>query len=295
MTPSLPCSWQEATGTRYRYLRGADVEDVATFAEVPSLVFALEGSILEVCVAGHDRPFLLDRAAFLLLPAHARAQHRRRSAVVEVLHVSVENHIVRHTLDGYRKEMDASRLQAVLSTPQLLPCTRWVHELAHRYLFERHRCEKHRSLATRFLEVELVKETYYLAVEALERNPRITALAEGEGLVERARTIIERELCERMTVRELARRCGASESTLLRAFQQELGTTPAAYVRDRRLDEAAILLKSGRLSVGEIAERIGYGSFAAFSHAFRRRFGVTPREAGQVHARGRAPAMPPKA
>jgi AraC-like DNA-binding protein len=45
---------------------------------------------------------------------------------------------------------------------------------------------------------------------------------------------------------------------------------------------AAELLSNERLTVSETAERIGYVSDAAFSRAFRRRFGVSP---GQFRSR----------
>jgi transcriptional regulator GlxA family with amidase domain len=43
-----------------------------------------------------------------------------------------------------------------------------------------------------------------------------------------------------------------------------------------RLETAAGLLQDGALSLAEVAQRVGYSSEAAFSKAFRRRFGTPP-------------------
>ena len=158
----------------------------------------------------------------------------------------------------------------------MLPRTRWVDELVHRYLFERDVCARHGSLATRFLETELIKELYFLADEQRAGRARAPVVGEGSALVERARAAIEASLFAPFAMAALARACHASESSLTRAFKQALGITPGAYVRERRLDEAMPLLESGRYSVGEVAARVGYARQAAFAAAFQRKFHVAP-------------------
>jgi AraC family transcriptional regulator len=104
-------------------------------------------------------------------------------------------------------------------------------------------------------------------------------VVEGEKpLVQRALKVIEAHLFEADVVLRLPELAGASASTLLRTFKKELGQGPSAYVRARRLDEAVLLLKSKRFTVSEVALRVGYKNFAAFSAAFRSRFGKQPRE-----------------
>jgi len=50
------------------------------------------------------------------------------------------------------------------------------------------------------------------------------------------------------------------------------------YVIDVRLDRAAELLKEGRLTVSQIADRTGFASVHYFSRLFHRRRGVTPTD-----------------
>ncbi len=51
---------------------------------------------------------------------------------------------------------------------------------------------------------------------------------------------------------------------------------PIQYLAQWRLQLAASLLRAGRTSVAEVAERVGYGSEAALSRAFKRFVGVAP-------------------
>jgi AraC-like DNA-binding protein len=89
---------------------------------------------------------------------------------------------------------------------------------------------------------------------------------------------LEKHLFEAAVLRDLPRAAGASASTLLRAFQRDLGESPLAYLRTRRLDEALMMLKSRRLRVSEVSALVGYTNLAAFSHAFRARFGLRPSD-----------------
>jgi AraC-like DNA-binding protein len=75
----------------------------------------------------------------------------------------------------------------------------------------------------------------------------------------------------------------------LRAFKREVGVAPATFVRDRRLDEALLMLESGKYSASEVAVRIGYAGLPAFSAAFSRRFGVAPSR-----VRVASPTLPPQ-
>jgi AraC-like DNA-binding protein len=227
-------------------------------------------------VALRDRT--LDRASIEVLPAGDRALVTATSPVAHVLLLAPSAGLVAHVVRTYGGEIDARLLSRYLGTPQVLPRTNWFNEVAHRYLFERAVCKKRDNEATRFLETEIVKEIYFLSRSRDEARDRASVVESGTELVKRAQATIDEHLFDTDVVARLARTCGASESTLLRAFKRELAQTPAAYVRARRLDESMLLLKSRRYAVGEIALMVGYRTFAAFSHAFRERFGVRPSD-----------------
>jgi AraC-like DNA-binding protein len=94
------------------------------------------------------------------------------------------------------------------------------------------------------------------------------------------------------TLSELARTMGVSDRTLQRRLGDE-DTTVQVLIEDVRHQLSLELLRDRSLSIGEVADRLGYSSLAAFSRAFRRWRGVSPaahrRAAGSIpggHAAG---------
>ena len=77
------------------------------------------------------------------------------------------------------------------------------------------------------------------------------------------------------TLAHLARAMGVSERTLQRRLGEE-GTTVQVLTEDVRHELSLEYLRDRTLSVGEVADRLGYSSLAAFSRAFRRWRGVSP-------------------
>ncbi|MBR6706820.1 MAG: helix-turn-helix transcriptional regulator [Clostridia bacterium] len=71
-----------------------------------------------------------------------------------------------------------------------------------------------------------------------------------------------------------------SVSKLTRCFRQVYGTSLHAYVIEARLQKGAELLTHGRISIREVAEKVGYAKPSQFSADFRRRFGVLPGDYG---------------
>jgi AraC-like DNA-binding protein len=65
---------------------------------------------------------------------------------------------------------------------------------------------------------------------------------------------------------------------LARVFRREFGCSVGEYVRLRRLEEAARLLRTGTLALAAIAQVTGFADQSHFSNAFRRRFGLTPAQ-----------------
>jgi AraC-like DNA-binding protein len=78
------------------------------------------------------------------------------------------------------------------------------------------------------------------------------------------------------SVEDLARSCSLSRSSFAERFVARVGKPPASYLAHVRLDAAATLLRDTPTPVGLIADKVGYASEAAFSRAFRNRYGRPP-------------------
>jgi len=77
-------------------------------------------------------------------------------------------------------------------------------------------------------------------------------------------------------VQSLAERVNLSRATLSRRFTALTGQSPIAYLTWWRMVVAAQLLRETDRALPGIAAEVGYGSPYAFSHAFKRQFGLTP-------------------
>lgn len=77
-------------------------------------------------------------------------------------------------------------------------------------------------------------------------------------------------------IQELARLAGTNSKRLNAAFKHCVGMTVFEYLREERMKEACQLLRNTRLSISEIACRVGFSSSANFATAFKERYGLTP-------------------
>lgn len=94
----------------------------------------------------------------------------------------------------------------------------------------------------------------------------------------RAIWYIESHFGEPVTLTDVAEAVGLSRFHLSRTFAQATGHSLTAYLRGRRLSEAARALAAGAPDILSVALEACYGSHEAFSRAFRDQFGVTPEE-----------------
>tara|TARA_R110002096_G_scaffold238581_7_gene430152 strand:+ start:734 stop:1795 length:1062 start_codon:yes stop_codon:yes gene_type:complete len=88
--------------------------------------------------------------------------------------------------------------------------------------------------------------------------------------------LVHRDPIEPWTVATLAERVGMSRSSFAAKFMELVGEGPMQYVRQWRMQVAVTWLKETDASVGEMAERLGYQSEAAFNRAFKNFVGETP-------------------
>jgi transcriptional regulator GlxA family with amidase domain len=90
--------------------------------------------------------------------------------------------------------------------------------------------------------------------------------------------LIHRDPAAPLDVHRLADHAGLSARHLLRLFTEELGTTPARYVEQVRLEAARRLLETEDSGLAAVARRCGFGTDETLRRAFRRRLGVSPDE-----------------
>ena len=79
-----------------------------------------------------------------------------------------------------------------------------------------------------------------------------------------------------LSLEELSRLSGRSLSAFKREFQEKFDTSPALWIKNKRLDYAGLQLENTHKNVSEISMEIGYESVSHFIKAFKEKFGKTP-------------------
>ncbi|MBV8826894.1 MAG: helix-turn-helix domain-containing protein [Bradyrhizobiaceae bacterium] len=97
------------------------------------------------------------------------------------------------------------------------------------------------------------------------------------GALRRVREYIDGRLTESISLDALAAVAELSRCHFARAFKQSVGTSPHAYVMQRRLDRAERLLAETDLSLCQVALDSGFSDQSHFSSCFRKSFGESPR------------------
>lgn len=82
----------------------------------------------------------------------------------------------------------------------------------------------------------------------------------------------------------LASEAGMSKFHFARLFRERTGQTPVHFLTRLRMEAARRLLNSSETSIGRLAAMCGYPNPAHFSMAYRRHFGVSPRDVRRIAA-----------
>ena len=99
----------------------------------------------------------------------------------------------------------------------------------------------------------------------------------ADPITAKALHVLHGDLRHDWTVADLARRSGMSRSRFAVRFHERLGVSPIRYLLDWRMALAKDELRKGVHSISEIAFLVGFRSVSAFSTAFRRTVGYSPR------------------
>src|SRR5881275_2822202 len=83
---------------------------------------------------------------------------------------------------------------------------------------------------------------------------------------------------EEVTVEAVTRELGYTRQYISGRFHRVTGRLLSHFLKEKRLEKAARLLKAGNLRVSQIARRCGFDSENYFRQQFRERFGMSPRQ-----------------
>ncbi|HEY8943840.1 MAG TPA: AraC family transcriptional regulator [Polyangiaceae bacterium] len=254
----------------------------------PSFAAVLEGSC-RLAVDGH-RPIVLEAGDFVLLPATPGFTLSGFQAVqpeyIDPKLLTSPTEEVRHGARGGRPEVRllggyfsfASPDQGLLVS--LLPSLFHVRGVERLTLLVQMVGEEARGRRSG-RELVLSRLVEILLVEALRSAPGEDA---PKGLLRGLRDArlapairqMHAHVTRAWTVPQLAKVAGLSRSGFFERFNNTVGLPPMEYLLAWRMALAKDLLRRHDLDIGEVAERVGYGSSSTFSTAFSRHVGTPP-------------------
>jgi AraC-like DNA-binding protein len=83
---------------------------------------------------------------------------------------------------------------------------------------------------------------------------------------------------EELTVEAVTKELGYTRQYVSGRFHRLTGRLLSHFLKEKRLEKAARLLKNGNMRVSQIARRCGFDSENYFRQQFRERFGMSPRQ-----------------
>lgn len=122
----------------------------------------------------------------------------------------------------------------------------------------------------------------YLFLDGLVRSSATRREAPAAQLrdfyIQEAVNYMERNYQREITVEEIASACRLNRSYFSKIFKENMGCPPQEFLIRLRLSKATVMMKSSGASIGGIAAMCGYPNQLHFSRAFKKHYGVSPRE-----------------
>ncbi|PRD54989.1 helix-turn-helix domain-containing protein [Phyllobacterium myrsinacearum] len=132
---------------------------------------------------------------------------------------------------------------------------------------------------------QIYLESYVLSfvVEIIHLMQRTASQSAGPnskhlGKAIAAREILDSDIANPPTARELSQRVGVNITTLRIHFRMAFHKSISAYVHDQRLARARDMLRTSTMPIADVSYSVGYTNAAAFATAYRKHFGYPPSQ-----------------
>ncbi|MFY0643104.1 MAG: helix-turn-helix transcriptional regulator [Bacteroidia bacterium] len=96
--------------------------------------------------------------------------------------------------------------------------------------------------------------------------------------VRKAKELLLKDLQNSPTIKELSKMVGLNESNLKTGFKEIYAKPIHSFLKDHKMNEAQSLIDERNYKINEIAEQMGYSNVSHFIEAFKKKFGVTPKQ-----------------
>lgn len=136
-----------------------------------------------------------------------------------------------------------------------------------------------KSNETPFYKISLLYQFADLLIRSSARAENWnTSGSMSDYYLQTAFSYIEHNFMNPISVESIAKQCNIHRNRLLKIFKTNLGKSPQEYLITYRMSKATQLLTTTNLSINEIGSAVGYPNQLHFSRAFKKTYGIPPRQ-----------------
>jgi AraC-like DNA-binding protein len=150
----------------------------------------------------------------------------------------------------------------------------------HSIIWEIVHCNRVGSFKKMLIEAKVI-ELLLLQLEQFEQHDCTTFCNLKKADIDKmyqAKELILQKINEPCSLISLAREVGTNEFTLKKGFKEVFGTTVFGFIQDLKMEEAKRMLLQEQLAIHQVSELVGYKNPQHFTVAFKKKFGVSPKE-----------------
>ena len=123
----------------------------------------------------------------------------------------------------------------------------------------------------------------YMICALYEETHKTVSEVNEHDIYKKAVQYIKEHYTENITVADVARHTGYSESYFGYAFKKKHKMSVSSYVRELQLAKSKDLLENTSFSVSSVASYVGFDDSNYFSALFKKHFGLSPKEYRRRH------------
>ena len=233
-----------------------DILDPPVFRNFYTLIYVYKG---EGAIYQHDNKIIATAGDFFLLsPGYTYSFERDGSKPWKEIWCAVSNtHFLSGLMSAYNIE-NVKRFHKINTPLQL------------ENIVEILQAQDNSKEAFRKLETMLFETICALSDFSASNSQAISIAEMGKSYIDtNGLNMSINDICDQLSV---------STSHFFRLFTKEFGISPKNYIMNKKLDIAMDSLLYTNLSIGEIAELLGYENIGSFSSVFHKKTGLTPLE-----------------
>ena len=139
--------------------------------------------------------------------------------------------------------------------------------------------ELHLTIDNLIDNVRRLKGKFTGALKQDDKVEKVEVKGYDEELMERIMKVVNENLSDSdFNVEKMCDEVGVSRTQLHRKLKEMTGVPTSEFLRNIRLNEAARLIKEGKINITQVSYMVGFANNSHFSTAFKKYFGMSPSE-----------------